>query len=71
MIGPDLKSYGENKSYETRLLQHTAATVVEMLGITTSTAPHITLALQPMVIAAENIAKETTSSVNRIPQQEK
>jgi hypothetical protein len=72
MIGPDLQPLGEGKTPETRLLQHTAATVLQMLGIKTSTNPTLsTLASQRESIMPVISGAEIQPVGNKIPQQEK
>ena len=72
MIGPDLQPLGEGKTPETRLLQHTAATVLQMLGIRTSTnSSFSTLASQRESTMPIIPAAEIQPLGNKIPQQEK
>ena len=72
MIGPDLQPLGEGKTPETRLLQHTAATVLQMLGIRTSTnSSFSTLASQRESTMPIIPAAEIQPLGNKIPQKEK
>ena len=72
MIGPDLQPLGEGKTPETRLLQHTAATVLQMLGIRTSTnSSFSTLASQRESTMPIIPGAEIQPLGNKIPQQEK
>jgi hypothetical protein len=72
MIGPDLQPSGESKTNETRLLQHTAATVLQMLGILTSSNPALsTLTLQRDANITPIPAAEIQILGNKIPQQNK
>jgi hypothetical protein len=72
MIGPDLQPLGECKTNETRLLQHTASTVLQMLGIRTTSNPALsTLTLQRDATISTIPAAEIQISVNKIPLQDK
>ena len=72
MIGPDLQPLGEGKTPETRLLQHTAATVLQMLGIRASNNPSLsTLVSQKESTTPVIPVAEIQPLVNKIPQQEK
>jgi hypothetical protein len=72
MIGPDLQPLGESKTNETRLLQHTAATVLQMLGIRTSSdAALSSLTLQRDPNISTTPAADIQILGNKIPQQNK
>ncbi len=72
MIGPDLQPSGESKTNETRLLQHTAATVLQMLGIRTTSNPALsTLTLKRDANITPIPAAEIQILGNKIPQQNK
>lgn len=61
MIGPDLEPLGESKTRDTRLLQHTAATVIQMLGFRTSST----------VVLASSVPQQVpTSNVNTSAEKE-
>jgi hypothetical protein len=63
---------GESKTNETRLLQHTAATVLQMLGIRTNANPALsTLTLQRDANISSTPAAEIQILGNKIPQHNK
>jgi len=72
MIGPDIQPLGEGKTPETRLLQNTAATVLQMLGIKFSPNPPLSsLASQRESIMPVIQGAEIQPLGKKIPQQEK